>query len=231
MHFRFQLLPPIYNLNRKGIFVIVLPATNVRPCYAALACVIVLACVLWLQLPNDRRPTLRPSKKPARGARAKETRGRSMLCQRKCKERQKEWKCGRKRSKKEALNWQKLGEIVKSSVARPPATLLSFSWLLSERWPTLLSCGCHEEFLWRMIETYKKLRLFCVLVLCCAVENNGQPKQSSKQMSWSKLQTNNWSFNNPPLDQIKVIGKVLTVIATIIIIGIIIIMLMWKRRC
>ena len=97
------------------------------PCYAALACVIVLACVLWLRLPNDRRPTLRPSKKPARGARAKETRGRSMLCQRKCKERQKEWKCGRKRSKKEALNWQKLGEIVKSSVARPPATLLSFS--------------------------------------------------------------------------------------------------------
>ena len=57
MHFRFQLLPPIYNLNRKGIFVIVLPATDVRPCYAALACVIVLACVLWLQLPNDRRPT------------------------------------------------------------------------------------------------------------------------------------------------------------------------------
>ena len=74
MHFRFQLLPLIFNLKRKGIFVIVLPATDVTPCYAALACVIVLACVLfqtlvwcycvivlacvlWLQLPNDRRPT------------------------------------------------------------------------------------------------------------------------------------------------------------------------------
>ena len=127
--------------------------------------------------------TLRPSKKPARGARAKETRGRSMLCQRKCKERQKEWKCGRKRSKKEALNWQKLGEIVKSSVARPPATLLSFSWLLSECWPTLLSCGCHEEFLWRMIETYKKNKIilrpgglsWCCVVLLRTMDNPNNP--------------------------------------------------------
>ena len=184
MHFRFQLLPLIFNLKRKGIFVIVLPATDVTPCYAALACVIVLACVLWLQLPNDRRPTLRPSKKPARGARAKETRGRSMLCQRKCKERQKEWKCGRKRSKKEALNWQKLGEIVKSSVARPPATLLSFSWLLSERWPTLLSCGCHEEFLWRMIETYKKTKIILRpgVVLCCWEQWTTQTIQQTNEL-------------------------------------------------
>ena len=80
---------------------------------------------------------LRLGKKPATGALAKPTGGRNMLRQRKCKERQ-------KRDGKRGWKGQKVGEIVKSSVACPLATLFTPSWLLSE-WSTLLSYDRDED--------------------------------------------------------------------------------------
>ena len=66
-------------------------------------------------------------KKPGTGALAKQTREEACYVKQNASSSKKEAKRKQKRGKKEAPKWQKVGEIVKSSLAWPLATLLSFS--------------------------------------------------------------------------------------------------------